>query len=133
MPALPPPLSALETRLGLDPGTLDGPEQARATEALADATALALAEVSPSVATRWATGAPAVVSVVVLKAARREFENPEGRRQENLGEHGFQLDVASGVYLTPAEVAQVVRAARGGGSGGFTGTVRTPSAYGDGS
>lgn len=131
MPALPPALSELETRLGLAVGELIGPEKTRAENALEDATALALAEVSPTTSSRWTLDAPAVVRVVVLKAARREFENPEGLRQENLGERGFMVDVASGVYLTAQEIGQLIRAA--GRSGGFVGTIRTPSAYGDGS
>lgn len=132
MPALPPALSALERRLGLDEGTLDGPDRARAEDALSDALALVLAEVSERTGARWLADAPGVVTVVILKAARREFENPQGFRAENLGEYGFQVDTASGVYLTGAEVEQIQRAASGRSSGGFVGTTRTPSAYGYG-
>ncbi len=126
---LPPALSALERRLGLAEGDLEGTEKARAEEALADATALALAEVSTTRADAWAASAPAVVVTVVLKAARREYENPQGFRSEGVGEYSASVDVASGVYLTPGEIAQIRRAATGR-RGGFTGTVRTPSAYG---
>lgn len=123
---LPPPLEALEVRIGLDPGALVGAEVERASAALADASAVALAE-APTKAVAWtASGAPPVVVTVVLKAARREFENPQGLRSENLGEHGFSVDTATGVYLTATERALVRRAAR---TRLRVLTVRTPSAY----
>ncbi|MGW6229461.1 hypothetical protein ACWFQT_20345 [Cellulosimicrobium cellulans] len=125
---LPPPVAALERSLGLEPGSLKGADLARATQALEDATVLALAEAPPAVAARWAADAPALVDVTIRKAARREYENPRGLAAENLGEHGFSLSETSGVYLTAREVALVRRAARGR-AGGFVGTVRTPSAY----
>lgn len=127
MPALPPAVASLERRLGVDEGSLDGVDLARAEEALLDATALALAEVSPARATTWTASAPAVVATVILKAARREYENPQGFRQQGVGEVSASVDVASGVYLTASEVAQIKRAA--GAGSGFVGTVRTPSAY----
>lgn len=126
---LPPPLSALESRLGLPAGTLQDEDKARAEDALDDATTLALAEVSETKAVAWALNAPKVVRLVVLKAARREFENPRGLENESLGEHSAGFSETSGVYLTGREIAQVRRAATGR-SGGFVGTVRTPSAYG---
>lgn len=122
---LPPPLSALEERLGYEPGLLQGTEKARAEHALEDAAVLALAEAPAAVAARWATDAPAVVRLVVLKAARREFENPREITSENLGEHTVAVGASSGVYLTAREVAQIRRAATGR-SGGFVGSVRTP-------
>lgn len=127
---LPPPVSSLEARLGLPAGTLADEELTRAEAALDDAATLALAEVSATKATAWATDAPKVVSLVVLKAARREFENPRGMETESLGEHSVGLTDTSGVYLTAREIAQIKRAATGR-SGGFVGTVRTPSAYYD--
>lgn len=130
MTAFPPPLSALEARLGFEPGDLVAPEKARAESAIEDATALVLAE-APTKAAVWQAAdatVPAVVSLVILKAARREFENPQGLRTEGLGEHSATVDVASGVYLTPLEIALVRRAATGR-TGGFTGSIRTPSAY----
>ena len=125
---LPPPVSALEARLGLPAGTLTGEELVRAESALEDASTLALAEVSPTKATAWELDAPKVVRLVVLKAARREFENPRGLEQESLGEHSVGLTDTSGVYLTGREIAQIKRAATGR-SGGFVGTIRTPSAF----
>lgn len=126
---LPPPLSALESRLGLLPGTLQDEDRARAEDALEDATTLVEAEIPTSLAAEWEVDAPKVVRLVVLKAARREFENPRGLENESLGEHSAGFSETSGVYLTGREIAQVRRAATGR-SGGFVGTVRTPSAYG---
>ncbi|UIW13492.1 head-tail adaptor Ad1 [Arthrobacter phage Lizalica] len=127
---LPPPVSSLERRLGLPEGALEGEDLARAQEALDDAATLALAEVSETKATAWTADAPKVVVLVVLKAARREFENPRGMESESLGEHTVGLTDTSGVYLTAREIAQIKRAATGR-SAGFVGTVRTPSAYYD--
>lgn len=128
---LPPPVSSLESRLGLDPGTLEGAELSRARDALDDATTLALAEVSDAKAADWTVSAPKVVALVILKAARREFENPRGLETESLGEHTVGIAETSGVYLTAREIAQIRRAATGRSSG-FVGSIRTPSAYGDG-
>ncbi|WWV91841.1 head-tail adaptor Ad1 [Microbacterium phage phiMiGM15] len=124
---LPPPLSALETRLGFDAGTLEDVEKTRAEEALEDAVTLVLAEVAPATANRWTNAAPRIVELVVLTAARRGYENPRGINQETLGEHTVGLSESTGVYLTAREVMQIRRAATGRGS--FTGSVRTPSAY----
>ena len=66
--------------------------------------------------------------LVALKAARREFENPQGYNTESLGDHSVGLTETSGVYLTRREVAQVLRAATGRRDA-YIGTVRTPSAY----
>jgi hypothetical protein len=125
---LPPLVSSLESRLGLPSGALQDEDLARATAALDDAATLALAEVSETLGEAWKLAAPAVVSLVVLKAARREFENPRGMNQESLGEHSVGLTDTSGVYLTAREVSQIRRAATGR-TGGFVGSVRTPSAY----
>lgn len=125
---LPPAVGMLESRLGLPLGTLDGEDLARATDALDDATTLALAEVSDTRAAAWTLDAPKVVRLVVLKAARREYENPRGLEQESLGEHSVGLTDTSGVYLTAREIAQIRRAASGR-RGGFVGSVRILSAY----
>ena len=128
MATLPPPLASLEARLGFEPGDLTGPERTRAEAAIEDATALVLAE-APTKEPAWTDAAPGVVTAVILKAARREYENPQGLRSENLGEHGFSVDTASGVYLTAHEAALIRRAATGR-KGGFVGSIRTPTAYG---
>jgi len=126
---LPPPVSLLERRLGLPEGTLADEELARAEDALTDAATLALAEVSTTKATLWKTEAPDVVALVVLKAARREFENPRGLQQESLGEHSVSMTDSSGVYLTAREIAQIKRASSGRAGLGFTGSIRIRSAY----
>jgi hypothetical protein len=118
----------LERRLGLAVGSLTGEDKVRAEDALDDAATLALAEVSETKQALWTVDAPKVVSLVVLKAARREFENPRGLNQESLGEHSVSLTDSSGVYLTAREIAQIKRAASGK-SGGFTGSLRIRSAY----
>ncbi|WP_158864268.1 hypothetical protein [Leifsonia sp. AG29] len=128
MTALPPPVADLEARLGLASGTLDGDDLARAWAALNDAAVLAVAEAGVVAGERWHVDAPAVVTLVVLKAARREYENPRGVQQETQGDHSIGLTETSGVYLTPRELMQLQRAAFGG-SGRFLGSIRTPSAY----
>lgn len=128
---LPPPLAALETRLGLPTGTLQAEDKARAEAALEDAATLILAEVSETLGGKWATAAPKVVILVALKAARREYENPQGINQETLGEHTVGISESSGVFLTGRELAQIRRAATGR-RGSYVGSVRTPSAYGPG-
>lgn len=131
---LPPALAELEIRLGMAEGDLDGPDKARAERALKDATTLVLAEVRPRIRTAWAADAPEVVHLVALTAARRGFENPRGIDQETFGAHTVGLNEATGVYLTSREVAQLHREASAGGSLAAygVGTIRTPSAYGDG-
>jgi hypothetical protein len=128
MPAtLPPAVAKLERRLGVPEGSLDDTDLARAEDAHDDATILALAEVADTTADRWRTAAPDVVELVILKAARREYENPRGIQQETRGEHSVGLAESSGVYLTGREVMQLRRAATRRRSG--VGSVRTPSAF----
>jgi hypothetical protein len=126
--ALPPTVAELEARLGVPAGTLDSEDLARAKAAIEDATTLALAEVGAARGEAWRVEAPAVVQLVILKAARREFENPRGLSTESIGPRSVGMTDTSGVFLTAREVAQIRRAASGRG-GGFVGTVRTPSAY----
>ncbi len=128
MAALPPDVSALETRLGFEPGGLQGSDLARAVAALDDATAVVLATVPERVAEAWEADAPPLARVITLKAARREWENPQGLRSETLDGNGFTLDTATGVMLTHRERADLKRLATGR-PGGFVGDVRTPSAY----
>ncbi|UVK59026.1 head-to-tail adaptor [Microbacterium phage Cen1621] len=129
---LPPALSALERRLGLPEGSLDGPDKARAEDALADAVTLVLAEVAPTLADKWRAAAPEVVELVVLTAARRGYENPRGINQETLLGHTVGLSESTGVYLTARELQQVRRAATGRRKAtGYVGSIRTPSAYTD--
>ncbi|WP_424936675.1 MULTISPECIES: hypothetical protein [Bacteria] len=127
MPSLP-TIDDLVARIGAD--RIDMEEDSiRLASALEDAIALVLGEVADTVADRWRQETPSVVRVVILKAARREFENPRGLHQETFGEHMVGLSETSGAYLTPRELAQILKAATGR-RGGFVGSARTPSAYG---
>jgi hypothetical protein len=120
---LPIPVAKLETRLRLAAGTLTGPDADAAAQYIADATALALAEVPVATQATWQTACPDVVVLVILKAARREFENPSGLSQEISGEHTITTAATTGVFLTPLEISQVRRAAglsRGGAVGSVT-------------
>ncbi|WP_162942866.1 hypothetical protein [Cryobacterium soli] len=132
MNPLPPSVTDLEARLGLPPGTLADEDKARAEASLEDATTLALAEVSPAKAYAWEANAPKIVALVVLKAARREYENPRGVNQETQGDHSVGLSETSGVYLTNREIGQIRRAATGQQTS-YVGSLVLASAYGDGS
>lgn len=128
---LPPSVDDLAIRIGLDLVDLDeAGELARLTAAVADATALVLAEVTPALAARWTASAPDVVRIVIFSAARRAYENPRGINQETLGEHTVGLTDTSGVFLTARESALIRKAASGGRQSGYVGSVRTPTAYG---
>lgn len=123
---LPPAVDLLESRLGVDVGTLTGADRKRAEDALDDAATLVLAEIPKNLVAAWTADAPKVAVLVALKAARREYENPRGMDQESLGEHSVGLTDTSGVYLTGREIAQIRRAVSGR-RGGFVGTVRIRS------
>lgn len=129
-------LSGLLTRLRLDPAEVPAEDRTAAEEAVNDAIGLVMAEVPAVVAARWETALPSVVYTVTLKAARREYENPNGYTSESLGEHsaGIAAWNATGAYLTAREAAQVRRAAGlpERRATGFVGSVRTPSAYAEG-
>lgn len=122
---LPPPVAALERRLGLDEGTLEGADKARAEDALSDASELVLLEAGRR-ADAWRTNPPSIAVIIALKAARREWDNPEGNTQETLGEHTIGTSNTSGIYLT-ADERQTLRRAAGNASS--VRTLRTPSAY----
>jgi hypothetical protein len=125
-----PPLAsvaALETRLGIDPGSLTGTDLARAGEALADVSTLVRVEAGSDFLS--APIPPAIVTVV-LQASLRVYRNPEGLSGEQVGEYSWQQygkSSPSGVYLSEDEkdvIAKAMRPRRG-----WTGTVITPSAY----
>lgn len=121
-------VSALELRLGFETGTLQGPDLARAQAALADASALVRAEANKA----WLDSdsnvtAPAQVVTIVVKAALREFKNPDGFTSEQMGDYSYRTDNAGGVYLTEDE-RRIVRSAAGSGAYGAW-TVHTPSNY----
>lgn len=129
---LPPPVAELERRLGLPEGTLDAAsgDLPRATAALEDATDLALSLVGEHVASAWQSDAPRVVRVVVLKAARREFENPRGLSTESIADRSVGITQTSGVYLTPSEQA-LIAAVANGRQAYRVGSLRTPSPFAD--
>lgn len=124
-------VSALELRLGLEIGTLQGADLARASAALEDASALVRAEASKT----WLDAddntvtAPAQVITIVVKAALREFRNPDGFTSEQIGDYSYRTDNTGGVYLTEEE-RRIVRAAAGA-SGHGVWSPRTPTAYGE--
>lgn len=127
---LPPALDDLARRMGLDAEDLDEDgNRARLQDALDDATDLVLAEVSTVLAERWTASAPRVIHIVIRSAARRAYENPRGIATESLGEHAVGLTDTSGVFLTTRELATIRKAATGR-SGGYVGSIRTPTAYG---
>lgn len=142
--ALPPlaPVADLETRLGVEVGSLAGTDLARAEADLADASALVRSE---SLGVSWVDAdgvtitAPDEVVAIAVRAAKRSYLNPEFLTSENLGgQYSYQRDQnATSITLSGAEVAVIRRAAQAAkraasGSGwSGSGTVRTPSAYFD--
>ena len=131
MDELPPlaSIAAFEKRLGLAPGSLQGSDRARAEAALEDASALVRSEAGKSwVDEEGNVTAPPAVVTVTLKAARREYMNPNGFQSEQTGPFMYTLPRGeTGVYLTEPE-KQIVR--RAAGKLGI-GTITTPSAYTD--
>lgn len=99
-------LDQLEIRLGLDPGTLAGTDQARAQAALVDASALVRGEAQRDFVTE--TGeldAPDAIVRVVLGAALRNYRNPEAETSHTVGPFRRDIKVSdTGVYLTDAEI-----------------------------
>lgn len=126
-------ISALELRLGLETGSLQGADLARAQAALDDASALVRAEAGKDwleqVEASWEVVAPAQVVTIVIKASLREYKNPDGFTSEQLGDYSYRTENNGGVYLTEDE-RRIVRMAAGVGGAGIW-TVRTPSSYDD--
>lgn len=122
-------VSALELRLGLEIGSLQGADLARAKASLEDASALVRAEAGKP----WLEGdvvtAPAQVLTVVIKASIREFKNPDGFTSEQMGDYSYRTDNVGGVYLTEEE-RRIVRDAAGSAAHGAW-DVRIPSSYYD--
>lgn len=126
------PVSDLEIRLGLAPGTLTGADLARAEAALADVSAeVRLAAGSDLVAADGLTiVAPDAVLVVTRTAALRTYRNPDGYAGETVEGYSWQAPQgAVGVYLDADEVARVKAAIGAAGGVLGIGTIRTPSAY----
>lgn len=100
-----------EARLGEPAGSLADEDLARATANLEDASAIVLTVGDPT----WtdvtgANPAPSVAQVVVLRLARRFWDNPEGLSYEALGDHVTSRQAAS-EFLTDDERALVTGAA----------------------
>lgn len=135
--SLPPlaPVAALEERLGVPTGSLEGADLVRAKADLDDASALVreVARIDWVADDGETVTAPASVVAVVARAALRSFNNPEGYSGESLGSGAYSYQYGQlaqqGVFLTAGEKAIVRQAAgRTGGPGGVF-SVRTPSAY----
>lgn len=126
-------VSALELRLGLEIGSLQGADLARANASLEDASALVRAEAGKS----WlaeqeeavVVTAPDQVVTIVIKAALREYKNPDGFSSEQIGDYSYRTDNTGGVYLTEEE-RRIVREAAGAGAHGLW-DVRVQSSYYD--
>lgn len=108
------PVSALERRIGVIEGSLSGVDLGRAQSALEDASALVRSESQKT----WLNDedeviAPEDVLVVTLRAAMREYKNPDGFDSEQLGEYSYRRSSATGVYLTPDEIKIIRRASFG--------------------
>lgn len=100
-------VAEFEARLGAPEGSLTGEDLARAQAALEDASAVVLSIGDPE----WTEATvPAAARVVVLRLARRLWENPEGNVQETLGDHTVTR-AAAGAFLTPDERGLVMTAA----------------------
>jgi hypothetical protein len=127
-------VSDIEVRLGLEPGTLENEDLARAQAALDDASTLVRAEAGKN----WIDEdgnpvGPAPVVAVTIRAALRAYRNPDGVGSESLGglyTYSYAKGEAS-IYLTEEEVAIVKKAALGDFGRLPMGTIRTASNYYD--
>lgn len=100
-------VAQLEARLGEPVGSLAGEDLARATAALDDASAIVLRVGDPA----WTDATiPDVARVVVLRLARRFWDNPEGLSYEAIGDHTVSRTAAN-TFLTPDERALLLDAA----------------------
>lgn len=100
-------VAQLEARLGEPPGSLAGEDLARATACLEDASAVILSLGDPD----WtAETIPVAAQVVVLRLARRMWDNPEGLSYEALGDHVTTRAAATSLLL-PDEQRLVLGAA----------------------
>jgi len=92
-------------------GSIDVGDQGRAEAAIEDASALVLDLVDDATQTAWNTSAPDTVVAVVCRAAVRGFLNPYGVKSERQGDYQYELESATGIYLTDAEVRTVRKSA----------------------
>jgi len=93
------------------PGGISTGDQGRAEAALDDASAFVLDLVDGTTQTSWDSSAPNTVVAIVCRAALRGFDNPDGVTMEAQGDYRYELDSATGVYLTDSEVRTVRKAA----------------------
>lgn len=111
-----PPLAEVEDLKNRTGQTYSGSELTRAGAVLADASALARDEAGQL----WGAGsltAPEVAVVLVLKAAKRAMENPDGYTSETDGDYTWRKEGAEdGVYFTDKECRTLQRL---GGRGGL--------------
>ncbi|GGQ07763.1 hypothetical protein BKA00_007426 [Actinomadura coerulea] len=115
-------VAQLEARLGLPVGSLAAEDLARATAVLEDASAIILTIGKPT----WTdVTIPEVARVVVLRLARRMWDNPEGLSYEAMGDHTWSR-AAAGVLLTQDE-QDLVTGAAGFASGVYS--VGTPGVW----
>lgn len=130
MAVFPPPLFELERRLGIPEGSLDGSERARAEDAIHDACTLVRAELPLTRLAQWigTDAVPDIVPTIAIRAARREFENPQGYVSTSAGDASARLGIVTGAFLTDDEIRQLRRASLRGSN--FVGSPRTPSGYG---
>lgn len=121
-------VAQLEARLGEPPGSLAGEDLARATAVLDDASLIVAAYGDR----KWTDAAgshpiPAISRVVVLRLARRFWDNPEGLSYEALGDHTTSRTAAA-TFLTPEERALVAGDAGTAGNAGVY-SVGTPGVW----
>ena len=117
-------VAALENLLALEPGSLTGADLARATEAIETSSELVLLAGRSD----WTlTTAPPLARSIATRAAKRDYDNPEGYVSENLGDYAYTRSADTGAtgWLTCREETALARLAGRG-----IGSTRTPSAYG---
>jgi hypothetical protein len=104
-------VAEFEARLGEANGSLADADLARAEAVLEDASEIVLNAGDPSwTDAEGAKPAPRTAVVVVLRLARRFWDNPEGLSYEALGDHTVSRAAASG-FLTGDERALLQQAA----------------------
>lgn len=105
-------LDDLLVRLGSTEDELTDVELARAQAALDDSSTLVRTEAGKT----WVTDdeldedIPDVVVMVTLSVARRGLLNPDGYRQETLGDHSVTYGGPDSLYLTDAEKGLIASA-----------------------
>jgi hypothetical protein len=128
-------VSDLETRLGLEVGSLAGIDLARAQAALDDVSALVRDE---SAGRTWLddTGAaapPPGIKVVTIQAAMRVYNNPDNYTSESVGDYSYQREQGTtSLYLTDDEKLAVQKSMAAAGASGVwsgTGSVRLNKPY----